>query len=126
MTIFCLRDNLFRDTAPVPFSNFIFREKSSAVYQTCTATAPARNKDCTMMAKSTPYLSCHRDYFSVKAPVHVAGWLRKVTQPSFIAGPLGFKVSYPDKVSSGQLYRDIESPSIYQDSSIKIFCLNLK
>jgi len=39
------------------------------------------------MAKSTPYLSCHRDNFPAKEPGPVAGWLRQVTQPPFIAGP---------------------------------------
>jgi hypothetical protein len=79
---------LYRDTAPVPFSNFIYRDYFSAVYQTCTAIAPALNKICTMMAKSTPYLACHRDNFPTKVPGPVARWLRQVTQPAFIAGPL--------------------------------------
>jgi hypothetical protein len=101
MTIFCLRDNFVppllttfargkRDTAPVPFMNFIYRDYISSVYQACTATpvtrfartasAPARNQNCIMTAKSTPYLSCHQDNFSAEAPGHVAGWLRQVTQ----------------------------------------------
>jgi hypothetical protein len=88
MTIFCLQSNLYRDTAPVPFSKFIYRDNFPVVYQTCTAIAPALNKICTMTAKSTPYLSCHRDYFPAKVPGQVAGWLRQVTQPPFIAGPL--------------------------------------
>ena len=93
MTIFCLRDNPasyreYRDTAPVPFSSIIYREKDSAVYQTCTATAPERNKIRIWKAKSTPYLSCHRDNFPAKVPGPVAGWLRQVTQPPHIAGPL--------------------------------------
>jgi hypothetical protein len=81
-------DKLYRDTAPLPFSNFIYRDYFSAVYYTCTATAPTRNKTCTWTAKSTPYLSCHRDHFPAKVPGPVAGWLRQVTQPPFIAGPL--------------------------------------
>jgi hypothetical protein len=52
MKIFCMRSNLYRDTAPVPFSNFIYREKYSAIFQTCTAIAPAPNKICTMTAKA--------------------------------------------------------------------------
>jgi hypothetical protein len=93
MTIFCLQDNLYRDAAPVPFFSIIYREKDPAVYQTCTATAPACNKTCTRadsyrQAKSTPYLSCHRDNFPAKVPGPVAGWLRQITQPPFIAGPL--------------------------------------
>ena len=58
MTIFCLRDNLHRDTAPVPFSSIFYREQYPAVYQTCTATAPVFYKLCTMTAKSAPYLPC--------------------------------------------------------------------
>ena len=88
MTFFWLRDKLHRDTAPMHFLNFVYQDYISSVYQTCTATAPARNKICAMTAKSTPYLACHRDYFLAKAPGPVAGWLRQVTQPSFIAGPL--------------------------------------
>ena len=87
MTNFCLRDKLYRDTAPVPFSNFIYREKYSAIYQTCTAIAPARNKICTGTAKSTPYLSCTGTYFCLKYQ-DPARMLRQVTQPPFIAGPL--------------------------------------
>jgi len=99
MTIFWLRDKLHRDTAPVPSSNFIYLEKHSAIYQTCTpddashvrtfgATAPAFNKTCAWMAKSTPYLSCHREKFPAKVP-GPARCPRHVTQPPFIAGPLG-------------------------------------
>jgi len=83
MTIFCFRDNLYRDTAPVPFSDFIYRDYFPSIYKTCTAIAPARNKNCTIPdsyreAKSTPTsrsarrgtadLSCHRDYFPAKVP----------------------------------------------------------
>jgi hypothetical protein len=88
MTIFCLRDNLHRDTAPVPFPNFIYRDYFPAVYKAYTATAPAPDKIHTWTAKSTPYLSCHRDNFTAKVPGPVAGCLRQVTQPPFIAGPL--------------------------------------
>jgi hypothetical protein len=82
---------LYHDAAPVPISNFIYLEKDPAVYQTCTATAPALYKICTMIAKSTPYLSYHRDNFPAKVPGEVTGWLRQVTQPPFIAGPLAFR-----------------------------------
>jgi hypothetical protein len=70
------------------FLSFVYRDYTSSVYQTCAATAPARNKNRTRTAKSTPYLSCHRDNFLAKVPGPVAGWLRQVTQPPFIAGPL--------------------------------------
>ena len=88
LTNFRLRDKLYRDTAPVPFTKLIYREKYPATYKTCTATSPAPDKIRTQTAKSTPYLSCHRDNFPAKVPGPVAGWLRQVTQPPFIAGPL--------------------------------------
>jgi hypothetical protein len=88
LTRLCLRDKLYRDAAPVPFSNFIYREKFPAVYQTCTAIAPALNKTCTWMAKSTPYLSCTGTVICLKYR-DAARCLRQVTQPPFIAGPLG-------------------------------------
>jgi len=102
----------------VPFRNFIYRDKYSAVYKTCTATAPARNKNYTRTAKSTPYLSCHRDYFPAKAPGHVAGWLRQVTQPPFIAGPLGVKTLAHNKFSLIEIYLEIKFSSTYQDFAI--------
>jgi hypothetical protein len=96
-TNFWLRPTLNRDTAPVPFHSFIYRDYFPAVYQTCTATppalrfggqsAPACNKTCTRTAKSTPCsplpsigtitisASCYHDR-------------RRATQPPFIAGPL--------------------------------------
>jgi len=109
MTIFCLRDKLYamtfaslsqglrRETAPVPFLSIIYREKDPAVYQTCTATAPERNKIRTRKAKSTPYLSCHRESLSAKAPGPETGWLRQATQPPFIAGPLGAIITWYSK-----------------------------
>ena len=39
-----------------------------------------------------PYPPRHRDSFLAKAPGQVAGWLRRVTQTPFIAGPLGVTV----------------------------------
>ena len=67
----------------------------------CTATAPAPNKNCTIPdsyreAKSTPYLSCHRDSFPAKVPgppdsYRVARWLRQVT-----CLPCSLAPRYPD------------------------------
>jgi len=79
--------------APLAFPSFIYRDYFPAIYKNFTATAPKRNKIYNRTAKSTPYLSCHRDSFSAKAPGPVAGWLRQVTQPPFIAGPLGVRRS---------------------------------
>jgi hypothetical protein len=78
----------------VPFIKFVYPDQFPATYKPCTAIAHKRNKPCTMTAKSTPYLSCHRDNLPAKVPGLVAGWLRQVTQPPFIAGPLGFKPGY--------------------------------
>ena len=79
MTNFLLRDKFHSDTSPVPFLSFVYLDYISSVYQICTATTPARNKNCTRTAKTAPYLSCHRDNFLPKVPGPVAGWLRQVT-----------------------------------------------
>lgn len=71
-----------------PFIKFVYPDKFPATYKPCTAIAHSGNKPCTRTAKSTPYLSCHRDNFPAKVPGLVAGWLRQVTQPPFIAGSL--------------------------------------
>ena len=84
-----------REAAPVPFSNFIYRDNYSSTYQHCTAIAPAPNKTCTRIAKSTPYLSCHRDYFSAKVPGSVAGWLHQVTQPTLYCRAVTVNIWYP-------------------------------
>jgi hypothetical protein len=83
----CLRPNLYRDTAPVHFTMFIYREKDSITSKLCTAiptsqsyvgqSTQALTKICTGMAKSTPYPPCltgvsqaglHRDIFLPKVP----------------------------------------------------------
>jgi hypothetical protein len=74
-----------------PFIKFLYPDKFPSTYKPCTAIAPARNKLCIRTAKSTPYLSCHRDNIAAEVPGLVAGWLRQVTQPPFIAGPLAFR-----------------------------------
>ena len=87
--VFRLRPGLYRDAAPMHFSKLFTGDDNSARYRVCTAIAPASDKTCTMTAKTAPYPSRHRDGYSAKAPGTVAGWLRRVTQPPFIAGPLG-------------------------------------
>ena len=74
-----------------PFIKIVYPDKFPATYKPCTPIAHKRNKLCTRTAKSTPYLSCHRDNFPAKVPGLVAGWLCQVTQPPFIAGPLGLR-----------------------------------
>jgi len=71
---------------------FIYEERLTDTYQTYTAIAPACNNICTMTAKTAPYLSCHRDNFLPKVPGPVAGWLRQVKQPPFIAGVTGNQI----------------------------------
>ena len=87
MTIFCLRDNLYRDAAPVTFTSFIYREKYPAIYQTCTATAPAPNKTRTRTAKSAPYLPCTGTNSRLKYQ-DPARMLRQVTLTTPTTGPL--------------------------------------
>jgi hypothetical protein len=86
--VFWLRPNSYRDAAPVHFSKPVTGDRNSSLYKVCTAIPPAPNKICAITATTAPYLSCHRDSFLAKAPGPVAGWLRQVTQPPFIAGPL--------------------------------------
>ncbi len=88
MINFCRRDNLHRDTAPVPFLSIIYQDKDPSIYQICIANAPERNKTCARNAKSTPYLTCHRESFSAKAPGPGIGWLRQVTLTNYTTGPL--------------------------------------
>jgi hypothetical protein len=83
MTFASLSQGLGRDTAPVPFPGFIYRDYFPAVNRTCTsddashvgtfgAIAPASNKVCTMTAKTparlTPFsrAGLHGDYSSLK------------------------------------------------------------
>jgi hypothetical protein len=73
VTIFCFLYNLYRDAAPVPFSNFIYRERVPATYQPFTATAPARNQICIMRSKKRAVAGLHRDNFPAKVPGLVPG-----------------------------------------------------
>jgi hypothetical protein len=41
-----------------------------------------------LAAKTTPYPSCHRDYFLPKVPGQLPGWLRRVTLTNSTGGPL--------------------------------------
>jgi len=74
-------------------SDFSNQDNLSATYQNCTAIAPASNKICTRadsyrQAKSAPYPPCTGIIFWLKYQ-DPARMLRRVTQPPFIAGPLG-------------------------------------
>jgi hypothetical protein len=86
--VFWLRPNSYRDAAPMHFSELVTGDDNSARYKACTAIPPAPDKTCTLTAKTAPYPARHRDSYSAKAPGPVAGWLHRVTQPPFIAGPL--------------------------------------
>jgi hypothetical protein len=88
VTILRLRPSLYRDTAPVHFSKHVTGDDNSTRYKNCTAIPPACDKTCTITPKTAPYPSRHRDSFPAKVPGQVPGWLRRVTQPPFIAVPL--------------------------------------
>jgi hypothetical protein len=96
LTNICLRSNLYRDAAPVPFTNFIYREKHLAIYQTCTATAPVFYKICTMTAKSAPYLPCTGTIFGPAGAGYQdpAQMLRQVTLTTPTTGPLCVMPAY--------------------------------
>ena len=69
VTNFWLRDNLYRDTAPVPIYQLSATETNSRLtYQTCTATRVMLNKICTRTAKTRAIPSLHRDSFLAKVP----------------------------------------------------------
>ena len=70
-----------------PFIKFLYRDKYPATYKLCTAIAPARNKICTMTAKSAPYPPCTVIIIRLKF-LDTARCFRRVTQPPHIAGPL--------------------------------------
>jgi len=46
-----------------------------------------------MMAKTTPYPSCHRDNYLAKVPGYVAGWLRRVTLTKLYRRAVRFKAN---------------------------------
>ncbi len=69
LTIFCFRDNLYRDTAPVP----IYQPSSiETIYRLLIKLIP-RHSECSIkfvpgLQKHVPYLPCHRDNFPAKGP----------------------------------------------------------
>ena len=80
LTVFWLRSALYRDTAPVPATNFVTGDKYAAPIKLCTATAPELNKICTMTAKTRAKPSLHRDSFV--APLARGTW----TLPGAVVG----------------------------------------
>jgi hypothetical protein len=66
MTNYWLRDKLYRDTAPVHFSTFIYRDYFPAIYQVPTATLIALTPISAMTAKTRAIPSLHQDYFAAK------------------------------------------------------------
>jgi hypothetical protein len=59
VTIFWLRHNFHRDTVPVPFYEFIYRDKLSFTSTACTATAPVLNKNLYHDAKNHAILALY-------------------------------------------------------------------
>jgi hypothetical protein len=107
LTTSWLRDNLYRDTAPVPATNFVTGDnpdsyRDAAPTKLCTAIAPALNKICTMTAKTTPYPPCTVTLRSAQGfwlkQQDITLCLRRVTQPPHIAGPLAVR---PDPFYTG-------------------------
>jgi hypothetical protein len=86
MTNFWLRDNLYRDTAPVPTTNYVTGDKFAAPIK-LVPTLVILNKLCAWTAKSAPYPPCTVTVLWLKYQ-DAARMLRRVTQPPFIAGPL--------------------------------------
>ena len=58
VTDFWLRPNLYRDTAPVPLTNILYRDSFPAPIKLVPRHAPCFNKTCTRTAKTTPYPPC--------------------------------------------------------------------
>jgi hypothetical protein len=71
-----------------PFGGFSYRVYFASVYINCTATVPAADNPYAMTAKTRAIPGLHRDYSRLKYQ-DSARMLRQVTQPPFIAGPLG-------------------------------------
>ncbi len=94
---FCLRPSLYHNTAPMPFSKSVTDDNNRTRNNVCTAIAPAREKTCTMTAKTALYPSHHRDSFPAKVPGQVLGWLRHNLhdrQPQIIPRPLIWHICF--------------------------------
>jgi hypothetical protein len=91
-TIFRLRLNLHRDTAPMPIYKFLYRDKYSSTSLTCTATRLQLKKICTMTPKTAPYLpsAFYREHYPLSSCL---GDSRQVTPTNYTAGPLAFMLS---------------------------------
>jgi hypothetical protein len=87
LTNFWLRDNLYRDTAPVPAINFVTGDKFAAPITIVPRHTQCSIKFCTRTAKSAPYPPCTvtTSWLKYQDPARM---LRRVTQPPHIAGPL--------------------------------------
>ena len=89
LTNLCIQHILYRDTAPVQTTNSLTGELSVPSF----IFVPRLHQRPIILAtgrqKHAPYLACHRDYSVAEVPRSLAGWRRQVTQPPFIAGPLG-------------------------------------
>ena len=59
-----------------------YRDNFPSVNKICTAIAPASNKTCTMMAKTTPWLLASRDYYCLKNHI-LPGWTAQPTLTTF-------------------------------------------
>ena len=112
-------------TAPVLVSNILHRDKFPSVYQTCTATLPALNKPCTMMAKTRAILSLHRDYFPAKVP---GPWPDASSSNVFLLYRRAVRLHSgcePTPCPLKQIHHDILHASSYRDSFLSQFYLDM-
>ena len=66
VTNFWLRDNLYRDTAPVPPIKILYLDSLLAPIKIVPRSRQHSTKLCTMTAKTRAIPSLHRDYFLAK------------------------------------------------------------
>jgi hypothetical protein len=84
---FWLRDNLYRDTAPVPSARFVTGDKFVAPRQFVPRSRQNAIKFVPRRQKHVPYPPCTGTVSRLKYQ-DSARMLRRVTQPPHIAGPL--------------------------------------
>jgi len=71
---------------------------------------------CIRTAKTTPYLSCHRDNIPAKEPPSVAGRLRRVTLTNYTAAPLGVIAQIICTLNN------VMNASLYTDKFVTVEC----
>ena len=90
MTVFWLRDSLYRDTAPVPLTKIQYRDCLLAPIKLVPRHAYRSIKFIPGRQKHAPYPPCTVTVFWLKYQ-DPTRCLRRLTQPPHIAGPLGLR-----------------------------------